>query len=566
MKICDIEEYRKHSSGLQLVANELAVLSRIEDDCANKHPNINRFHFGFQDSYSVYMAFDLKTCGDLRYHLRQSKTTSFDELSVAFIAICMADALTHLHARGILHRDIKPENILMDEEGFPHLTDFGVSYLEAGGPAGRGLECCLGSGTREYMAPELFSSTRRHGAEADFWSLGVVLFELLFRARPFEKRCPAAFIKLADYFSRQDVHLTSTGSLFTATCETSTITRNMHRGPQEPQIGETCVLSDCGGQESAAPPSSSQQAADRVIIFADHETACHAPPAFSPVDYSFSASAHDAYVAQITSCNETLSTRLKELECTARWEVKVEASSPPGSESSLSLELPSSLRVAIAPPLHGPPAQLLSAACCDAVARMLDPRPWRRLGAGANLSLLRQHAWLASTGLQWSDVISRRCASPIVLDRSRRDFDVTYQSLFEDEDFLFFEDLERRPAAARRKAAPEGLTVAEKLLLSQCHYVSPTHRNRAPCSITSTSMRGTTTTTASCKCTSREREAQGPLEVEGINHSSSDTKKDINLPPGIVCRDSVSQSVKSSIKTLQSLSLSDCFSGRQFCQ
>jgi serine/threonine protein kinase len=89
-----------------MIENELQILSYIEDDHVH-HSNINRLNFAFHDSFSLYLAFDLKISGDLRYHLQKKKT--FVERDVAFIAICMADALNHLHARGIIHRKFNLE-------------------------------------------------------------------------------------------------------------------------------------------------------------------------------------------------------------------------------------------------------------------------------------------------------------------------------------------------------------------------------------------------------------------------------------------------------------------------
>lgn len=82
----------------------------------------------------------------------------------------------------------------MDERGYPYLTDFGVSHVQAQSHMETTLTCTLASGTKQYLAPEVFTKSHVHGPEMDFWSLGVVAYELLFGRRPFEKHCPIAFI------------------------------------------------------------------------------------------------------------------------------------------------------------------------------------------------------------------------------------------------------------------------------------------------------------------------------------------------------------------------------------
>jgi serine/threonine protein kinase len=133
---------------------------------------------------------DLQTGGDLRYYMR--KRYLFEEADVAFYIACLSSALEHMHSCGVIHRDVKPENIILDERGYPYLTDFGVAHVQsADAPI---LSCTLASGTRQYLAPEVFTKAHLHGPEADFWSLGVVAYELLFGRRPFDKHAPLPMI------------------------------------------------------------------------------------------------------------------------------------------------------------------------------------------------------------------------------------------------------------------------------------------------------------------------------------------------------------------------------------
>jgi hypothetical protein len=85
------------------------------------------------------------------------------------------------------------ENIIFDERGYPYLTDFGVAHVQ-NDPWDKTLTCSLASGTKQYLAPEVFTKSHIHGPEVDYWSLGVVIYEVLFGRRPFEKHCPIPFI------------------------------------------------------------------------------------------------------------------------------------------------------------------------------------------------------------------------------------------------------------------------------------------------------------------------------------------------------------------------------------
>ena len=89
------------------------------------------------------------------------------------------------------------ENIILDDRGWPHLADFGVAHVHTAENSAKfngTLTSTLASGTKQYLAPEVFCKEHIHGPESDFWALAVVAFELLHAKRPFEKHCSINFI------------------------------------------------------------------------------------------------------------------------------------------------------------------------------------------------------------------------------------------------------------------------------------------------------------------------------------------------------------------------------------
>ena len=115
--------------------------------------------------------------GELFQHLRKFRT--FDEDKVRFYGAQIALALEYLHSKGIVYRDLKPENILMDDKGYLRLADFGMAKKLKDDE--KAMSFC---GTPEYLAPEIITM-EGHDKNADWWSFGILLFEMLCGLPPF---------------------------------------------------------------------------------------------------------------------------------------------------------------------------------------------------------------------------------------------------------------------------------------------------------------------------------------------------------------------------------------------
>jgi serine/threonine protein kinase len=97
----------------------------------------------------------------------------------------VSDALQAAHERGVIHRDVKPSNILLDGKGHPHVTDFGLAKVE--GEEKPMTQSGDVLGTPAYMSPEQARGDALHvDARTDVYSVGVILYELLTRERPFQ--------------------------------------------------------------------------------------------------------------------------------------------------------------------------------------------------------------------------------------------------------------------------------------------------------------------------------------------------------------------------------------------
>ena len=141
------------------------------------HPFLVGMVFCFQTEERIYFVMPFVRGGELFQHLRATKF--FPEEKVKFYAASIGLALDYLHSKGIIYRDIKPENILIGENGYLKLIDFGMAKIVKNGE--KATSFC---GTPEYLAPEIITG-EGHNRAADWWSFGILIFEMLCGIPPF---------------------------------------------------------------------------------------------------------------------------------------------------------------------------------------------------------------------------------------------------------------------------------------------------------------------------------------------------------------------------------------------
>ena len=129
----------------------------------------------------IFMVLEYCPGGELFDYIVAKDRLSESEARFFFRQII--SALAYIHSKGYAHRDLKPENLLLDDNQCLKLIDFGLCAKPRGGMEHLLTTCC---GSPAYAAPELICGRTYLGAEADLWSMGVLLYALLCGYLPFD--------------------------------------------------------------------------------------------------------------------------------------------------------------------------------------------------------------------------------------------------------------------------------------------------------------------------------------------------------------------------------------------
>ncbi|TMW60865.1 hypothetical protein Poli38472_000907 [Pythium oligandrum] len=147
------------------------------------HPFIAGLRIAFQSRTKLFLGMNYYGGGDLFHHMSKGSSCRIAADRAHFYTAELVLGIHHLHQHDILYRDIKPENVMIDGEGHIALVDFGLAKLHVSNYKGAKTM----AGSPQYTAPELLlpKAKRSYGKAADWWSLGILLYEMSVGKSPF---------------------------------------------------------------------------------------------------------------------------------------------------------------------------------------------------------------------------------------------------------------------------------------------------------------------------------------------------------------------------------------------
>jgi serine/threonine protein kinase len=167
---------------MDAIRREIGILESLTQ--TTPHPGIVNLVHTYDEEECIYMLMGLIPGGELwnRIHQEGSDgiwTSGMPEASARFYIYVIADTLGFMHSQNILFRDLKPENVMLDDDGYPVLVDFGFAKRVPHGD--KTFTFC---GTPNYVAPEIILHSG-HDKAVDYWALGVTMYEMVSGENPF---------------------------------------------------------------------------------------------------------------------------------------------------------------------------------------------------------------------------------------------------------------------------------------------------------------------------------------------------------------------------------------------
>lgn len=154
-----------------------------------KSPYLIALYYAFQDSNKLHLVVDFLAGGELFTWLRDHR--AFSESRTRLYAAEIIMGIEALHKANIAYRDLKTENILLDNVGHIKICDFGLSKQNITSMSSGASTRC---GTTELMAPEIYG-TNGYGKAVDWWSLGILIYQMIHGKFPFEDNDPTRLVQ-----------------------------------------------------------------------------------------------------------------------------------------------------------------------------------------------------------------------------------------------------------------------------------------------------------------------------------------------------------------------------------
>ncbi|XP_054656376.1 protein kinase C theta type [Dunckerocampus dactyliophorus] len=160
---------------------ECTMVERRVLSLAWENPFLTHLYCTFQTKENLFFVMEYLNGGDLMFHIQNCH--KFDLHRSTFYAAEIVCGLQFLHSRGVIYRDLKLDNVLLDSEGHIKIADFGMCKESMQDESRTSTFC----GTPDYIAPEILLG-QKYNSSVDWWSFGVLLYEMLIGQSPFHGR------------------------------------------------------------------------------------------------------------------------------------------------------------------------------------------------------------------------------------------------------------------------------------------------------------------------------------------------------------------------------------------